>query len=283
MTDASFGPVVSTAWLGEHLGEPSLRVIDATWYLPALQRDARAEFREAHVPGAVYFDIDAIADRESGLPHMLPDATTFGEAVGALGIGDGDRIVVYAGKYLSASARVWWTFRVFGHERVAVLDGGFPRWREEGRPVQAGDARPAVGRFTARFRPELVASLEDVRRNLETHRMQVLDARSPGRFAGTEPEPRPGLRGGHIPGSLSLPYDRLFRREDGTLLPPGDLRRLFEDARVEPGRPVVTTCGSGVTACILALGLQLVGRHDVRVYDGSWAEWGGRADVPVER
>jgi thiosulfate/3-mercaptopyruvate sulfurtransferase len=283
MTDASFGPVVSTAWLGEHLGEPGLRVIDATWYLPALQRDARAEFREAHVPGAVYFDIDAIADRESGLPHMLPDATTFGEAVGALGIGDDDRIVVYAGKYLSASARVWWTFRVFGHERVAVLDGGFPRWREEGRPVQAGDARPAVGRFTARFRPELVASLEDVRRNLETHRMQVLDARSPGRFAGTEPEPRPGLRGGHIPGSLSLPYDRLFRREDGTLLPPGDLRRLFEDARVELGRPVVTTCGSGVTACVLALGLQLVGRHDVAVYDGSWAEWGGRADVPVER
>jgi thiosulfate/3-mercaptopyruvate sulfurtransferase len=283
MTAASFGPVVSTAWLGEHLGELGLRVIDATWYLPALQRDARAEFREAHVPGAVYFDIDAIADRESGLPHMLPDATTFGEAVGALGIGDGDRIVVYAGKYLSASARVWWTFRVFGHERVAVLDGGFPRWREEGRPVQAGDARPAAGRFTARFRPELVASLEDVRRNLETHRMQVLDARSPGRFAGTEPEPRPGLRGGHIPGSLSLPYDRLFRQEDGTLLPPGDLRRLFEDARVELGRPVVTTCGSGVTACVLALGLQLVGRHDVRVYDGSWAEWGGRADVPVER
>lgn len=283
MTDASFGPVVSTAWLGEHLGKPGLRVIDATWYLPTLQRDARAEFREAHVPGAVYFDIDAIADRETGLPHMLPDATTFGEAVGALGIGDGDRIVVYGGKYLSASARVWWTFRVFGHERVAVLDGGFPRWREEGRPVESGEARPAAGRFTARFRPELVASLDDVRRNLETHRMQVLDARSAGRFAGTEPEPRPGLRGGHIPGSLSLPYDRLFRREDATLLPAGDLRRLFEDARVEPGRPVVTTCGSGVTACVLALGLQLVGRHDVRVYDGSWTEWGGRADVPVER
>jgi thiosulfate/3-mercaptopyruvate sulfurtransferase len=283
MTDASFGPLVSSAWLGEHLSEPGLRVIDATWYLPTLQRDARAEFREAHVPGAVYFDIDAIADRETGLPHMLPDATTFGEAVGALGIGDGDRIVVYGGKYLSASARVWWTFRVFGHERVAVLDGGFPRWREEGRPVESGEARPAAGRFTARFRPELVASLDDVRRNLETHRMQVLDARSAGRFAGTEPEPRPGLRGGHIPGSLSLPYDRLFRREDATLLPAADLRRLFEDARVEPGRPVVTTCGSGVTACVLALGLQLVGRHDVAVYDGSWSEWGGRADVPVER
>ncbi len=283
MTDASFGPVVSTAWLGEHLGEPGLRVVDATWYLPTLQRDARAEFREAHIPGAVYFDIDAIADRESKLPHMLPDAAAFGAAAGSLGIGNGDRVVAYAGKHLSASARVWWTFRVFGHDRVAVLDGGFPRWREEGRPVEAGEARPTAGRFTARFRPELVASLEGVRRNLETRRAQILDARSAGRFAGTEPEPRPGLRGGHIPGSLSLPYDRLFRREDGTLLPAGDLRRLFEGAGVEPGRPVVTTCGSGVTACVLALGLHLAGRQDVALYDGSWAEWGGRQDVPVER
>ena len=283
MTDASFGPVVSTAWLGEHLGEPGLRVVDATWHLPTLQRDARAEFREAHIPGAVYFDIDAIADRESKLPHMLPDAATFGAAAGSLGIGNGDRVVAYAGKHLSASARVWWTFRVFGHDRVAVLDGGFPRWREEGRPVESGEGRPTAGRFTARFRPELVASLEGVRRNLETRRAQVLDARSAGRFAGTEPEPRPGLRGGHIPGSLNLPYDRLFRREDGTLLLAGDLRRLFEGAGVESGRPVVTTCGSGVTACVLALGLHLAGRHDVAVYDGSWTEWGGREDVPVER
>jgi thiosulfate/3-mercaptopyruvate sulfurtransferase len=283
MTDESFGAVVSTAWLGEHLGEPDLRVLDATWYVPTVQRDARAEFRDAHVPGAVYYDIDAIADRRSGLPHMLPDASRFGEAAGALGIHDGDRVVVYAGKHMSASARVWWTFRVFGHDRVAVLDGGFPRWREEGRPVQSGEARPAPGRFTARFRPELVVALEGVRRNLKTHRAQVLDARSAGRFAGTEPEPRPGLRGGHIPGSLSLPYDRLFRREDGLLRPAGDLRRLFEEARVEPGRPVVTTCGSGVTACVLALGLHLVGRRDVAVYDGSWTEWGGREDVPVER
>ena len=283
MTDASFGPMVSTAWLGEHVGEPGLRVVDATWYLPTLQRDARAEFREAHIPGAVYFDIDAIADRESKLPHMLPDAAAFGAAAGALGIGNDDRVVAYAGKHLSASARVWWTFRVFGHDRVAVLDGGFPRWREEGRPVESGEARPTASRFTARFRPELVASLEGVRHNLETRRAQILDARSAGRFAGTEPELRPGLRGGHIPGSLSLPYDRLFRREDGTLLPAGDLRRLFEGAGVESGRPVVTTCGSGVTACVLALGLHLAGRQDVAVYDGSWTEWGGREDVPVER
>jgi thiosulfate/3-mercaptopyruvate sulfurtransferase len=281
MTDASFGPVVSTAWLADRLGDPTLRIVDATWYLPHLRRDARAEFREAHVPGAVYFDIDAIADRHRGLPHMLPDAATFAEAAGALGVGDGDRVAVYAGKHLTASARVWWTFRAFGHDRVAVLDGGFPRWREEGRPVEAGEPRPVRRHLTARLHPELVTDLDGVRRNLGTRVEQVVDARSAGRFAGTEPEPRPGLRGGHIPGSLSLPYDRLFR-SDGTLLPRDDLRKVFEGARVDLDRPIVTTCGSGVTACVLALGLNLVGRPDVAVYDGSWTEWGGRDDVPVE-
>ena len=281
MTDTGFGPVVTTAWLAERLHEPDVRVVDATWYLPTLQRDARAEFRQAHIPGAVYFDIDAVADRGRELPHMLPDAATFAEAAGALGIGDQDRVVVYGGKYLTAAARVWWTFRVFGHDRVAVLDGGFPRWRDEGRPVEAGEPRPTRRRFTARVRPELVTALDEVRRNLETRRAQVLDARSAGRFAGTEPEPRPGLRGGHIPGSLNLPYDRLFA-PDGALLPPGDLRRLFEAARVDLHQPIVTTCGSGVTACVLALGLHLAGRPDVAVYDGSWTEWGGRGDVPVE-
>ena len=281
MTGASVGPLVSAAWLAERLGDPDLRVLDATWYLPHLRRSAHAEFLEAHVPGAAYFDIDAIADHHRGLPHMLPDPTVFADAVGALGVGDGDQVVVYAGKYLVASARVWWTFRAFGHERVAVLDGGFPRWRQEGRPVESGEPSPVRRRFTAHFHPELVTSLEAVRRNLETRRTQIVDARSAGRFAGTEPEPREGLRGGHIPGSLSLPYDRLFA-PDGALLPREALRRAFEAAGVALQRPIATTCGSGVTACVLALGLDVVGRRDVAVYDGSWTEWGGRDDVPVE-
>jgi thiosulfate/3-mercaptopyruvate sulfurtransferase len=282
VTDGTFGSVVSTAWLGDRLGDPALRILDATWYLPHLQRDARAEYRQAHIPGAQYFDIDAIADRRQGLPHMLPDAATFAEAAGALGIGDGDHVVVYGGKNLVASARVWWTFRAFGHDRVAVLDGGFPKWRDEGRPIEAGEPTTAARRFTARFHPELVTDLAAVRRNVETRATQVVDARSAGRFAGTEPEPRAGLRGGHIPGSLSLPYDRLFG-PDGTLRAPDDLRRAFEGAGVALDRRIATTCGSGVTACVLALGLDRVGRPDVAVYDGSWTEWGGRDDVPVER
>jgi len=282
VTDSPFGPVVSTAWLAERLGAPDLRVLDATWYMPHLRRDTRAEFEAAHVHGAVYFDIDAIADPSQGLPHMLPDAGTFGQAMGALGIGNGDRVVVYGGKHLIASARVWWTFRVFGHDMVAVLDGGFPRWREEGRPVEAGAARPARREFTARFHPELVTALEDVRENLGTRRAQVVDARSSGRFVGTEPEPRPGLRGGHIPGSLNLPYDRLFG-PDGALLSSDRLRQAFGAARVDLERPIATTCGSGVSACVLALGLHVLGRPDVAVYDGSWSEWGGGHDVPVER
>jgi thiosulfate/3-mercaptopyruvate sulfurtransferase len=281
-TDTSFGPLVSPAWLAEHSNDPDLRIVDATWYLPHLGRDARAEFRHAHIPGAVYFDIDAIADRTGGLPHMLPEAATFGEAVGALGIGDGDRVVAYGGRHLIASARVWWTFRTFGHDRVAVLDGGLPQWREEGRPLEAGEPSPGRRRFTARFRPELVAALDALRRNLGTRRKQVVDARSAGRFRGTEPELRPGLRGGHIPGSLNLPYDRLFH-PDGTFMSPPELRGLFAAALVALDRPVVTTCGSGVSACVLALGLHRLGRPDVAVYDGSWTEWGGRDDVPVER
>ena len=274
--------LVSTEWLAAHLGESDLRVVDATWYLPSLKRDAGAEYLTAHVPGAVYFDIDAIKDTNNPLPHMLPTADGFAAAVSRLGIRDGDRVVVYGQKYLIASARVWWSFRVFGHDRVAVLDGGFPKWKAESRPAEAGTVTPAPGRFTARFRPELVRDLARMRANVDSRREQVADARSEGRFVGTEPEPRAGLRSGHIPGSVCLPYDRLFRRDDGTLLPPAALRDVFDKAGVDPGRPVVTTCGSGVSAAVLALGLHVQGLTDVPVYDGSWTEWGGSRDTPIE-
>ncbi len=278
MTDA----LVSTDWLAAHLHEPDLRVVDARWYLPTLERDARAEYLAGHIPGAVFFDIDEIKDSRNPLPHMLPSPAEFAAAAGRLGIGDGERVVVYGARHLIASARVWWTFRVFGHERVAVLDGGFPKWRAEGRPVEAGAPPVAPRRFTAGWRPELVRDLAALRANLSTGAEQVVDARSQGRFAGTEPEPRPGLRSGHIPGSRSLPYERLFSAQDGTLLPPPALREAFTGAGLDLGRPVVATCGSGVSACVLAFALHRLGRPDVAVYDGSWSEWGSRADTPVD-
>lgn len=279
--DGPTEPLVTTDWLAKHLGEPDLRVVDGTWHMPQLGRDARAEFVAAHVPGAAFFDIDAVADHATPLPHMLPSPETFAAAVGSLGIGSGDRVVVYDVRGVVSAARVWWTFRVFGHDAVAVLDGGLRKWRAEGRPIESGVPSPAPRVFTARLRPGLVRDLEAMRTNLDSRSEQVLDARSAGRFAGTEPEPRPGLRGGHIPSSLNLPYETLYR-PDGTLRPPDELADAVRAAGVDLGRPVVTTCGSGVTASVLALALHQLGRRDVAVYDGSWSEWGGRADTPVE-
>jgi thiosulfate/3-mercaptopyruvate sulfurtransferase len=274
-------PLVTTEWLAKELGAPDLRVLDGTWHMPQLKRDPRAEFAQAHIPGAAFFDIDAIADHATSLPHMLPDAATFARAVGALGIGSGDRVVVYDVRGVISAARVWWTFRAFGHDAVAVLDGGLRKWRAEGRPVESGMPAAPARAFKATARPELVRDLDAVRANITSRAAQVLDARSAGRFAGTEPEPRAGLRGGHIPGSLNLPYDSLYR-PDGTLQSPAELRVALQGAGVDLARPVVTTCGSGVTASVLALALYLVGRRDVAVYDGSWSEWGGRPDTPVE-
>jgi thiosulfate/3-mercaptopyruvate sulfurtransferase len=273
--------LVGTEWLAAHLATPDVKVVDATWYLPVMQRDAKAEYADAHIPGAVYFDIDDIADAQSPLPHMLPDPVKFSSRVRKLGLGDGTRIIVYDHNRYSASARVWWMFRAFGHEDVAVLDGGLEKWRAEGRPVDDRPVAPREAHFTARFNSLLVRELEQIRANLVARREQVLDVRSAGRFAGTEPEPRPGLRAGHIPGSLNLPYLDLIAA-DGTLLPPTELRRRFAAAGIDVGKPIVTSCGSGVTAGTAALALHQLGAPAVAVYDGSWTEWGGRSDTPIE-
>jgi len=272
--------LVTTAWLAASLGRRNVRVVDGSWHMPHLGRNARAEFAEAHIPGAVFFDIDAIADTRTSLPHMLPSAAAFVRHMSGFGIGDRDRVIVYDSRGVVSAARVWWTFRAFGHDAVAVLDGGFARWRAEGRPTEAGTPAPKPRHFKARLRRSLVRDLASMRRNVKSRKEQVLDARSAGRFAGTEPEPRAGLRGGHIPGSLNLPYDILYR-PDTTLLPPDGLRQAFAAAGVDLGKPVVTTCGSGITASVLALGLHLVGHKKVAVYDGSWTEWAGREDTPV--
>jgi thiosulfate/3-mercaptopyruvate sulfurtransferase len=274
-------PLVATAWLAAHLDAPDVKVADATWFLPTLGRDARQEYAEAHIPGAVFFDIDDIADAASPLPHMLPDAAKFSSRMRRLGLGDGTRIVLYDNNKYSASARAWWTLRLFDHPELAVLDGGLAKWRAEGRPVTDEPVTPKEAHFTARQNNLLVRDLEQMRANVLSRREQVVDARSRGRFAGTEPEPRAGLRGGHIPGSVCLPHLELIAT-DGTLLPEPELRRRFAAAGVDANRPVVTSCGSGVTASTLALALYRLGRDDVAVYDGSWSEWGGRSDTPVE-
>ncbi len=274
--------LVSTAWLAERLGRPGLRVLDASWYLPTSNREAAAEYAAAHIPGALFFDLDATSDRASPLPHMLPDASAFARAMSALGLDDGDDLVVYDGSGTNISAaRVWWTFRVFGHPRVAVLDGGLPKWRREERPLEAGAVTLAPGRFSASLDRAAVRDLAAMRTLVARPGEQIVDMRSAGRFAGTEPEPRPGLRGGHIPGSHNLPYHELVA-PDGTMLPAGDLRRRVEAAGIDPSRPIVATCGSGTSACTLILALHLLGSERVALYDGSWTEWGGRDDTPVE-
>jgi thiosulfate/3-mercaptopyruvate sulfurtransferase len=274
--------LVSTEWLAKHLAAPDVHVVDASWYLPAMQRDAKAEYAEAHIPGAVYFDIDEIADTDNPLPHMLPSPEKFSSRVRRLGLGDGVRIIVYDGMGLFSAARVWWMFRYFGHDDVAVLDGGLPKWRAEDRSLVSDDPVPRDRHFTARVNGLLVRDFEQVKSNIEAGREQLLDARSTGRFAGTEPEPRAELRGGHIPGSLSLPFNELVDPDTGTMLPADRLRQKFEAAGIDLRRPVITSCGSGVTASALTLGLYLLGHKDVAVYDGSWSEWGGREDAPID-
>ena len=276
--------LVSTGWLADRIGTEGLRVVDGSWYLPTSGRDARAEYLAGHLPGAVFFDLDAISDGGSVLPHMLPSARQFAEQVGELGIGANDEVVVYDGSGANMSAaRVWWMFRAFGHVRVAVLDGGLPKWRAEGRTLERGDVSLLPARFTAREIAEgTVRDLASVLRSRERGDEQIVDMRSAGRFSGEEPEPRPGLRGGHIPGSSNLPFNSLVQA-DGTLLPSEALRHRITAAGVDPARPIVATCGSGVSACALILALYRLGHDRVALYDGAWAEWGGRDDTPVER
>lgn len=274
--------VVSTAELAGLLNAPGVRVLDGSFKLPGTLPLAIDDYRRQHIPGAVFFDIDAIADRSNPLPHMLPSPEAFGAAVGAMGISNDTRVIVYDAPGLMSAGRVWWTFRVFGHDNVAVLNGGLRQWLAEGRPVTAELPGVTPATFTARLRPEVVRNRAQMLANVASRREQVIDARSAGRFTATEPEFWPGRRAGHIPGSVNLPSGDLTDPATGLLLPPEELRRRFENAGLSFDRPVVASCGSGVTASALAFALHLLGRDDVAVYDGSWAEWGLPGDTPVE-
>jgi thiosulfate/3-mercaptopyruvate sulfurtransferase len=275
-------PVVSTDWLAARLSRPRLRVVDGSWYLPGSGRDAASEYVSGHIPGAIFFDLDAHSDRSSSLPHMLPTAEVFASAMSSLGLDDADDLVIYDGSGANLSAaRVWWTFRVFGHHRVAVLDGGMGKWRSENRPLEQGVVTLQPGRFTARLKRSAVRDLRSMKGNVAHQQEQVVDLRPAGRFTGIEPEPRPGLRSGHVPGSRNLPYTELVG-PDGTILPENELRRRLAAAGIDLSQPIVATCGSGTSACALILSLELLGHRDAALYDGAWTEWGGRSDTPVE-
>lgn len=273
-------PLVSAAWLKARLTSPGLRVIDASWYMPGTPRDPDAEFLERHIPGAVRFNYDEIADRSSGLPHMLPSPAEFATAVSALGIGSDNEVVVYAADGIAPAARVWWMFRVMGHNAVHVLDGGLPQWLAAHGPMEAGPARPQPAPYMTRFRPELVKSFEQVGQILADKSAQVLDARGASRFSGEAPEPRAGLRSGHMPGARNTPFTDLLDT-NGTMKPVAELEKTFIESGVKVSDPIVTSCGSGVTAAVVALALARMGHWDTAIYDGSWTEWGGRADADV--
>jgi thiosulfate/3-mercaptopyruvate sulfurtransferase len=275
-------PLVSTAWLADELGKPDLVVFDATKYLPNEGRDGAAEFLAGHIPGARFFDIDVVADQDTDLPHMVPTPGRFAKLMGEMGVSNASRVVFYDQKGLASAARGWWLMGLFGHDQAAVLDGGLPKWRAEGRPIATGAAEtPAAAAFRPDFRAARLRGIGDVLRDVASGEELILDARATGRFTAAVPEPRAGMRSGHMPGAANLPYTELLN-PDQTLRAPAELRARFAAAGVDGSRPVVTSCGSGVTAAILTLGLRLAGLPEGALYDGSWTEWCGRPDTPIE-
>lgn len=272
--------LVSTDWLADHLKSPDLRILDASWYLPAQGRDAKAEYAERHIRGARYFDIDEIADHRSDLPHMVPPVEKFMSRMRAMGVGDGHQIVVYDGMGLFSAPRVWWLFRLMGHRDVAVLDGGLPKWLAEGREVTAAPPTIRDRHMTVSRQSWMVRDVTEVARAAKLGDHEIIDARAAARFRGEAPEPREGLRAGHIPGSRNVPFGDLLNA-DGTMKDATALKQIFEEAGVDLAKPVITTCGSGVTAAVLGLALERIGKSDHSIYDGSWSEWGMYADLPI--
>jgi thiosulfate/3-mercaptopyruvate sulfurtransferase len=274
-------PLVSTDWLAAHLDDPKVRVLDASFKLPGVLPLPKDDYLKAHIPGAVFFDVDVVADHSSALPHMFPSAEQFGRDIGALGVGNGDTVVVYDAGGWVAGPRAWWMFLSFGHRDVRVLDGGLKKWIAEGRPAESGAVTPKPNSFKATFDQSRVRSIAQMVANLDSRKEQVIDARPSARFAGSVPEPRPGLRSGHIPGSRNVPYADLFDAETGAMKPLEELRKAFGAADIDMAKPIVTSCGSGVSALVLTLALYRLGVRGTALYDGSWSEWGLEAGPPV--
>jgi thiosulfate/3-mercaptopyruvate sulfurtransferase len=281
MTSTTDDPLVSTEWLAAHLRDPDVRVLDASFKMPGVLPLPVDDFLEAHIPGAAFFDVDAVSDHAVDLPHMYPDAAQFARDVGALGVSSGDTVVVYDHGGWVAAPRAWWMFLSFGHRNVKVLNGGLKKWRAEGRAIESGKASPKPGQFTATLDKNFIRSKQQLVDNLSSHAEQVIDARSSGRFDGSVAEPRAGLRGGHIPGSRNLPYNELFDATTGIMKPLDEMKRAFDKAGLDLAKPVVTSCGSGVSAAVLTLALYRLGVRGSALYDGSWSEWGMADGPPV--